>query len=95
MPQVARVGDADTNHAPCPPASCASGSPNVLANNIPVHRVGDSNTAHGYILCVPHVTALASGSPNVLANFQPVGRIGDSYSCGIVVNAGSPNVIAN
>tara|TARA_B100001287_G_scaffold171862_1_gene144676 strand:+ start:269 stop:556 length:288 start_codon:yes stop_codon:yes gene_type:complete len=95
MPQVARIGDADTNHAPCPAGSCASGSPNVIANNIPVHRVGDTNTPHGYILCVPHSTALTSGSPNVYANFQPVGRVGDSYSCGIVVNAGSPNVIAN
>lgn len=95
MPQVARIGDADTNHAPCPAGSCASGSPNVLANNIPVHRVGDTNTPHGYILCVPHSTALTSGSPNVYANLQPVGRVGDSYSCGIVVNAGSPNVIAN
>ena len=56
MPQVARIGDADTNHAPCPAGSCASGSPNVIANNIPVHRVGDTNTPHGYILCVPHST---------------------------------------
>ena len=38
MPQVARVGDADTNHAPCPAGSCQTGSPNVLANNIAVHR---------------------------------------------------------
>jgi uncharacterized Zn-binding protein involved in type VI secretion len=95
MPNVARIGDADTNHAPCPPASCATGSANVIANNISVHRVGDSNTPHGFILCVPHSTALASGSPNVYANNQPIGRIGDAYSCGIKVNAGSPNVIAN
>ena len=32
MPHVARVGDADTNHSPCAPGSCATGSPNVLAN---------------------------------------------------------------
>ena len=52
MPQVARVGDADTNHAPCPAGSCQTGSPNVLANNIAVHRVGDSNTPHGlYTMC--------------------------------------------
>ena len=95
MPNVARIGDADTNHAPCPPASCATGSANVIANNISVHRVGDSNTPHGFILCVPHSTALTSGSPNVYANNQPIGRIGDAYSCGIKVNAGSPNVIAN
>ena len=40
-------------------------------------------------------TALVTGSPNVFANNQAVGRIGDAYSCGITVNAGSPNVIAN
>ena len=95
MPNVARVGDADTNHPPCSAGSCATGSNNVIANNIPVHRVGDTNTPHGFILCVPHSTALVTGSPNVFANNQAVGRIGDAYSCGITVNAGSPNVIAN
>ena len=95
MPNVARVGDADTNHPPCGAGSCATGSNNVTANNIPVHRVGDTNTPHGFILCVPHSTALVTGSPNVFANNQAVGRIGDAYSCGITVNAGSPNVIAN
>lgn len=95
MPNVARVGDADTNHPPCSAGSCATGSSNVIVNNIPVHRVGDTNTPHGFILCVPHVTQLSTGSPNVYANNQPVGRIGDAYSCGITVNAGSPNVIAN
>ena len=54
MPQVARVGDADTNHPPCSAGSCATGSPNVLVNNIPLHRVGDNNTPHGFILCVPN-----------------------------------------
>ena len=49
MPQVARVGDADTNHPPCGAGSCATGSPNVLVNNIPLHRVGDNNTPHGFI----------------------------------------------
>tara|TARA_Y100001937_G_scaffold94392_2_gene128019 strand:- start:216 stop:506 length:291 start_codon:yes stop_codon:yes gene_type:complete len=95
MPLVARIGDADTNHAPCPPASCSTGSPNVFANNIPVHRVGDTNTPHGFILCIPHVTSLSTGSPNVIVNNMQCGRLGDSYSCGITVNAGSPNVIAN
>ena len=95
MPHVARIGDADTNHAPCDAGQRQTGSPNVLANHIAVHRVGDSNTPHGFILCIPHSTNLTSGSPNVYANNQPIGRIGDSYSCGIKVNAGSPNVIAN
>jgi uncharacterized Zn-binding protein involved in type VI secretion len=95
MPQVARIGDSDTNHPPCAPGSCATGSPTVFANNIPVHRVGDTNTPHGYIFCIPHVTQLATGSPNVFANNIQVGRIGDAYSCGIKVNTGSPNVIAN
>ena len=56
MPQVARVGDADTNPSHCAPVVLVCNrkcSPNVLANNIAVHRVGDSNTPHGFILCVP------------------------------------------
>jgi len=95
MPNVARIGDVVTNHPPCDNPHCQTGSSNVLANNIAVHRVGDSNTDHGYILCVPHSTVLDTGSPDVYVNNQPVGRIGDSYSCGVKVNAGSPNVIAN
>ncbi len=95
MPLVARIGDVDTNHPPCAEGQCATGSSNVFANNIPVHRVGDVNTPHGYILCVPHVTSLVTGSPNVYANNIKVGRIGDSYDCGILVNAGSLNVMAN
>tara|TARA_Y100001970_G_C14202631_1_gene842048 strand:- start:158 stop:448 length:291 start_codon:yes stop_codon:yes gene_type:complete len=95
MPLVARIGDADTNHPPCSAGQCATGSPNVFANNIPVHRVGDTNTPHGYILCIPHVTQLATGSPNVFVNNIQCGRLGDQYTCGILVNAGSPNVVAN
>ena len=95
MPNVARIGDVVTNHPPCDNPHCQTGSSNVLANNIAVHRVGVSNTDHGYILCIPHSTILDTGSPDVYVNNQPVGRIGDSYSCGVKVNAGSPNVIAN
>ena len=95
MPLVARIGDADTNPPPCSAGQCATGSPNVFANNIPVHRVGDTNTPHGYILCIPHVTQLATGSPNVFVNNIQCGRLGDQYTCGILVNAGSPNVVAN
>ena len=91
---VARIGDTDTNHPPCGPGACATGSSNVFANMIPVHRVGDVNTPHGYILCIPHVTPLASGAATVMSNFQQVGRIGDPYSCGIAVASGSPNVFA-
>ena len=95
MPLVARIGDLNTNHPPCNPGHAMTGSPSVFANNIPVHRVGDVNTPHGYILCIPHVTALSTGSPNVYANNLKLGRIGDSYDCGILVDAGSPNVMAN
>ncbi|OUV99828.1 MAG: hypothetical protein CBD16_07300 [Betaproteobacteria bacterium TMED156] len=95
MPNVARVGDAVTNHTPCDSPQCQTGSQNVLANHISVHRVGDSNTDHGYILCIPHSTNLTSGSPDVYVNNQPIARIGDDYSCGVKVNSGSPNVIAN
>ena len=91
---VARIGDTDTNHPPCGPGACATGSSNVFANMIPVHRVGDVNTPHGYILCIPHVTPLASGAATVMSNSQQVGRIGDLYSCGIAVASGSSNVFA-
>lgn len=94
MPAVARIGDADTNHPPCSAGSCSTGSPNVFADGIAVHRVTDSNTPHGYIFCIPHVTQLSKGSSSVYVNNLQLGRIGDDYSCGIKVNAGSPTVYA-
>jgi len=94
MKPVARIGDADTNHPPCPAGECATGSPNVYADNIAVHRQGDSNTPHGFILCIPHVTQLSSGSGTVFVNNLQLGRIGDPYGCGIRINAGSNTVYA-
>ena len=75
------------------PGSCPTGSLNVLANNIAVHRVGDSNTpmALYYVFCPTKKkkkNLTLHWIPNVYANTHPIGRIGDSYSCGIKVNAG-------
>ena len=98
MPLVARIGDLNTNHPPCNPGHAMTGSPSVFANNIPVHRVSDVNIPHPIPMpiCIDHGgTSLITGSPNVYANNLKLGRIGDSYDCGILVDAGSPNVMAN
>ena len=59
MPQVARIGDADTNHPPCAAGQCATGSPNVFAEGLPVGRIGDP---------IAGCTSVAEGSPDVFAN---------------------------
>lgn len=90
MPAVVRVGD---KH------DCGSvatqGSPNVLANGIPIHRVTDEDN----VGC--HTSTQRDGSPNVFANGLPIARIGDNHNGDACPHApnphvtGSPNVFAN
>ena len=94
MPAVSRVGDSHTNHPPCSPGEAASGSSNVFVNSISTHRKTDPNTPHGFVLCVPHSNNLSSSSETVFVNSLGISRIGDSYSCGVKLNAGSPNVFS-
>lgn len=96
MPGAARTTDATTNHPPCGPGKCSTGSSNVIINGLQAFRVSDKDTPHGVPpFCVPHTTPLTQGSPNVIVNGRPLGRIGDKFSCGIVVASGSGNVIVN
>ena len=94
MLQVTRLGDLCTGHGCWPSRANVSASPNVFANGIKAHRVGDAWATH---CCGPlcHSSVLASGSPNVYANNIKIGRIGDSVACGSTVATGSPNVWAN
>ena len=95
MPAVTRVGDTNTGHDLCPPVSLASGSSNVYVDKIAVGRVGDSYSAHGCIIHLPHSGTIASGSSTVFVNGIPVGRIGDSVSCGGSVAQGSSTTFAD
>ncbi len=94
MPAIVRLADLSTGHDCFPSRPNDQGSPNVFANNIPVHRVGDHWVTH---CCGPvcHDAAQATGSPNVFVNNKPVARIGDTISCGDHNATGSPNVFAN
>lgn len=95
MPAVTRLGDSCTGHGCWPPRANVSASPDVYADGIAVHRVGDGWAAH---TCpsIPetHAGALAAGSPTVYANGRAVGRIGDPVSCGSAVATGSGTVFA-
>lgn len=93
MPAVTRVGDANTGHDACPPATLASGSPNVTVNGKAVGRVGDPYVAHGCKDHSSHVGTIATGAPCVFVNGKAVGRIGDAVSCGGTVAAGASDVI--
>lgn len=94
MPDVTRVGDNCTGHDNCPGVPLARGSPNVMANGIPVGRVGDTYQTHGCVVHPGHSDVIAAGSSTVRANGIPLARVGDSVSIGGSVAAGSGNVRA-
>ena len=72
------------------------GSPNVMINGIPAHRVGDYWLIH---FCPPlgtsHDSVMGSGSPNTFTNNLGQARIGDAVACGSTAATGSPNVFVN
>lgn len=104
MPAVTRIGDGTTGTCnigkDCCPHSRAgtngTGSGNVFANGIAVHRLNDTgptNCPHGGTF------ATTSGSGTVFVNGQPITRIGDvttCKACGLIGThtAGSGNVFA-
>lgn len=93
MPPVVRMGDICTGHPPYPPRPNVQGSPNVMVNGIPAHRVGDFWPPHcGPFTC--HPGTAATGSSSVMVNGMPVCRMGDMVSCGSAMAIGSPNVMA-
>lgn len=95
MPPVTRLGDQCTGHGSFPPRPSSGASPDVFANNIPVHRQGDGWSAHGSPSpSAPHGSSLAAGSGTVFANGKQLGRIGDPVGCGSAVASGSGNVFA-
>ena len=68
------------------------GSPNVLVNEKPAIRIGDSILPHGR---GSHSKAvMATGSGTVFVNNIPACRGGDIADCGHVSSSGSGNVIA-
>ena len=95
MPAVCVIGS---------PISCgdtmAGGSGNVMANGIPITRVGPDLTA-GHCFAP---TPIASGSSKVFINGLPCARVEDpivAHTCppipsthGGTVSNGSPNVVA-
>lgn len=92
MPAVTRLGDLCTGHTCWPSRPSITASPDVVVNNIPVHRLGDNWALHACPPSPPHGGVLAGGSSIVYANNLPVGRIGDPVSCGSSVATGSPDV---
>lgn len=82
---AARLSDTNAcpqnGHGPNP---VVSGSPDVIFNNLPVARVGDS-TACGDIIVV--------GIANILINGQPIAHLGSSTAHGGVIISGSGDIL--
>lgn len=94
MPAVVRLTDICTGHGCWPSRPNDEASPNVFANNLGVHRIGDHWVTH----CCDgdcHDSVQETGSPNVFANNIRIARIGDDVECGSHNQTGSPNVFAN
>lgn len=95
MPPLTRVGpDNSTGHGSFPPNPVASGSQNVLTNNLSTARMGDPMVPHGSPSpSPPHGGNIGSGSGKVYINNMPAARIGDAITCGQAIAQGSGNVI--
>jgi uncharacterized Zn-binding protein involved in type VI secretion len=93
MPAVSRIGDVCTGHGCHPPRNSTTGSGDVFANGIGVHRQGDSWALHRCGKNI-HGGSLSGGSGTVFANGLALGRIGDDVSCGSAAAQGSGNVFA-
>ena len=90
MPKVVRKTDMCTGHGACPPRANVSWSPDVFANLLNVHRLGDAWEVH----CT-HPGTQATGSPDVFVNNKAVARVNDVIDCGSSNATGSGNVFAN
>lgn len=94
MPSITRLGDVDTGHGGWPPRGNVEGSPDVFANELPVHRETDEWPVH----CDDsdcHDSQLEQGSINVFVN-----NLGASFSSSLETDGsfalqGSPNVFVN
>lgn len=94
MPNVVKIGDMASGHSCWPPHPTLTGSFNVKANGLGVHRIGDHIAPHCCgVVC--HPSMAATGSTTVKANGIPITRVGDMANCGSVLVTGSFNVIIN
>jgi uncharacterized Zn-binding protein involved in type VI secretion len=82
---AARLSDTNAcpqnGHGPNP---IASGSPNVLFDNLPVARVGDSSACGDVIV---------EGIANILVNGKPIAHLGSATAHGGVIISGSGNIL--
>lgn len=91
MKAVCRLGDICTGHGCWPSRANNSASPSVHADNLPVHRQGDSWEVH-CCLAVCHDSTLLSGSGSVYVENRQLGRVTDPIACGSTVQTGSTTV---
>ncbi len=103
MAEQARLGDkaeskADAHWCPaCPHQTVGPaivGSPDVLVNNLPALRLGDTGVHAA--CCGPNMWAAADGSGSVFINYRPAVRKGDTTQhCGGTGKMidGSPDVM--
>ena len=92
MAAVARKGDRGVVHAS--PYTINSGSTDVLINNKPAARVGDSSTVHKRTRKSKHISKISRGSTTVFVNNKPLARVGDRLGDCTTIASGSPDVNA-
>ncbi|WP_086932062.1 PAAR domain-containing protein [Agarilytica rhodophyticola] len=95
MPAASRKFDIGSGHGCFPPSPATGGSSDVMINNIPALRKGDSVLLHACGNCPPHGRSVSAGSPTVYVNGKPLARVGDGINCGGSMSAGSGDVFAD
>ena len=93
MPPLAFLGSAVMGHQTFTPTATILGSPTVLVNSIPAHRVGDMSVPHPGVIAPPHPVVTSLGSMTCLINSMPAARLGDLCACTSMIAMGSPTVI--
>lgn len=90
--RVATKTSMSTGHGDWPPRPTAEWSPDVYAEGLNVHRVGDTWVTHCNTKGQCHVGATSGGSHTVYCNGKQVARIGDPVSCGETIATGRATV---
>lgn len=90
--RVATKTSMSTGHEDWPPRLTAEWSPDVFAEGLNVHRVGDAWVTHCNTQGQCHEEATSDGSHTVYCNGKQVARIGDPVACGEAIATGRESV---
>lgn len=93
--KAATIGDIGTDHDGFPPTPIITGSPDIIIDNKPAARVGDSLAPHSKPGSSPHPRTISTGSSTVFFNGKPAALTGSGIDCGGVIIGGGSVIIGD